>query len=120
MTVHHLVPILARHASSPQTFFLFWAGLSEIENHNGDVIYVGNVRLVEQFFPYQRRYFLSPSYWWNESESWFIATQTDATSTYLGGSVALIREVCTSADLEAFEVSADDLVDDWTAVRDIS
>ncbi len=119
MTVRDLVPILERHARSPRTFFLYWSGISEIGNDNGDVVYVGHLRLVEELFPYRGRSFLSPNFWWDEAKSWFIATQTDAMSTYLGGSAALVREVCASPNFEAFEVSTDDPFDDcWMALPD--
>ena len=53
--------------------------------------------------------FQSLTLWCPEDRSWLIHTEIDSTSTYLGGSRALIDRLVRVQVLESFEVSADDL-----------
>jgi hypothetical protein len=53
--------------------------------------------------------FQSPSLWWPDDRSWFVHTETDGTSTYIGGSRAMIRRLVGEQVLESFEVGSDDL-----------
>jgi hypothetical protein len=49
----------------------------------------------------------SPTLWWPEDRAWFVHTRIEATSTYLGGSQALVDHVVGEQILESFEVGAD-------------
>jgi hypothetical protein len=51
--------------------------------------------------------FRSPALWWPEDRAWFVHTEIDALSTYLGGSQALIDRLVREQVLESFEVDAD-------------
>jgi len=44
----------------------------------------------------------SPNLWWPEDRAWFVATEIDAASTYVGGPERLIRELLAEPALEAF------------------
>jgi hypothetical protein len=52
--------------------------------------------------------FQSPALWWPQDRAWFVHTEIDASSTYLGGSAALIGRLVGEQILESFEVDADD------------
>ncbi len=51
-----------------------------------------------------------PSLIWPADRAWFVASDPDLDSTYLGGSNALIEAVVTHPDLEAWRATAGDLV----------
>jgi len=48
-----------------------------------------------------------PNLWWPNDRAWFVATEIDLVSTYVGGRADLVRAIVASPDLEAFEVAAD-------------
>lgn len=50
--------------------------------------------------------FRSPALWWPEDRAWFVHTEIDALSTYLGGTRALIDHLLGDQILESFEVEA--------------
>jgi hypothetical protein len=50
-------------------------------------------------------HFQSPTLWWPNDQSWFVHTEIDASSTYVGGSEALVRPLVDEQLLECFEVS---------------
>jgi hypothetical protein len=47
----------------------------------------------------------SPSMWWPADRAWFVATEVDGFSTYVGGSRAAVAAVLDSSELEAIEVT---------------
>lgn len=51
--------------------------------------------------------FQSPALWWPEDRAWFVHTEIDALSTYLGGSQALIDLLVGEQVLESFEAYED-------------
>lgn len=51
---------------------------------------------------------LRPNIWWNADRSWFVASNTDLDSTYLGASSATVTELLRSSVVEAWEVDPDD------------
>jgi hypothetical protein len=53
--------------------------------------------------------FQSPTLWWPEDRAWFVHTEIDAMSTYLGGSRALIDRLVGEQVLESFEIQPDTL-----------
>jgi hypothetical protein len=48
----------------------------------------------------------SPNMWWPADRAWFVATEIDSFSTYVGGSQAAIDAVLASPDLEAIAATA--------------
>jgi hypothetical protein len=48
-----------------------------------------------------------PNLWWPNDRAWFVATEIDLVSTYVGGSADLVRAIVASPEIEAFEVAAD-------------
>lgn len=53
----------------------------------------------------------SPSMWWPADRAWFVATEIDGFSSYVGGSAAAIDAVLESPDLEAIPVTAQTAMD---------
>jgi hypothetical protein len=49
--------------------------------------------------------------WWPADRAWFVATEVDGFSTYVGGTPAAIAAVLASADLEAIAVTAETPID---------
>jgi hypothetical protein len=50
----------------------------------------------------------SPNLWWPEDRAWFVATEIDAASTYVGGSADLIERLMADPRLEALPCQRDD------------
>lgn len=48
----------------------------------------------------------SPSMWWPADRTWFVATEVDGFSSYVGGSRAAIDGVLASSELETIQVTA--------------
>jgi hypothetical protein len=55
--------------------------------------------------------FYSPSLWWPEDRAWFVHTEVDARSTYIGGTEELIRTLLEDPELEILPASLDHTVD---------
>jgi len=53
----------------------------------------------------------SMSIWWPDSRSWFVATEVDFRSTYVGGSEEFVTAILENPVLEALRVDASDRVD---------
>jgi hypothetical protein len=52
-----------------------------------------------------------PSFWWPDDRAWFVTTDIDSVSTYVGGSDALIRVLLSDDALEVLPVDLDDPFD---------
>ena len=48
----------------------------------------------------------TPNAWWPRSAEWFVSTNVDQISTYIGGSVDLVDTIIESGDIEALRVLA--------------
>ena len=53
------------------------------------------------------RNLLSPNLWWPQDRAWCVATEIDLMTSYVGGFRQCIDAILASAELEAFEVSAE-------------
>jgi hypothetical protein len=51
--------------------------------------------------------FYSPSLWWPDDRAWFVHTDVDARSTYIGGSEALIDALLSDPQLEVLPATLD-------------
>ena len=57
---------------------------------------------------------------WPEDRSWFVATEIDISSTYVGGSEALVRDLLNDKELKAVEASvSDDVFGDNDRLREL-
>jgi hypothetical protein len=69
----------------------------------------GSVADAERFEFGEGAWFQSPTLWWPADRAWFVHTEIDALSTYMGGSRALVDSLVGEQLLEAFEVHEDSL-----------
>jgi hypothetical protein len=53
---------------------------------------------------------LTPDLWWPEDRAWCVASESNFTWTYFGGSCSLIDSVCAHPRLKAHEVRPEDPV----------
>jgi hypothetical protein len=67
----------------------------------------GSVAAAQRFRFGEGAWYQSPTLWWPDDRSWFVHTEIDASSTYLGGSRALIDRIVGEQVLESFEVRED-------------
>ena len=49
----------------------------------------------------------SPNLWWPDDRAWFISTEVDAQSTYVGGTASMIDALVASSDIEALPATSD-------------
>ena len=77
-----LARVLAEHGGEPTCFFYYPSGLGFLPDR-GTHVYRGPIRRVDTLRSTDGTFFW-PTLWWPEDESWFVATHTDATSTYVG------------------------------------
>lgn len=59
-----------------------------------------------------------PSFWWPEDRAWFVSTDIDSSSTYVGGSAGLIGQLLDDDLLEVFAASLDDPHDAPNSIPD--
>jgi hypothetical protein len=52
-----------------------------------------------------------PSFWWPEDRAWFVSTDIDSTSTYVGGSADLVDRLLADEGLEGFPAQLEDPID---------
>lgn len=111
-TAVNLADVLKRHTKTPgAVYFLFRAGLAAFGDQQRNVIYQAPIDLVGSFYRCGRQTYLSPTLWWDAGGQWFVATHPDSSSTYLGGSRLLVRELSTTKRIEAVEVEPRAFVD---------
>lgn len=66
---------------------------------------------IEGFYePIRGPHFQSAYFWWPDDRAWFVATEIDSDSSYIGGSSVCIEALVGDASLEALEVSIDQSV----------
>lgn len=120
-----LVRVLEHNTTTPEScLFAFWEGMEGLEVTSAPSIpqLPGSDRLVRA---QKRSYRLargslsdvtylsalfaqqSPHAWWPVDRSWFVATEVDLDSTYIGASRECIDEVLARPNLECFEVELD-------------
>lgn len=104
-----LMPILARHTSSVNGWFLLWEGFGDL-NEN-----VSN-RQVPKLSHDMRNFYLlrgpldsyahftnDPNFWWPDDRAWCMGTDTDFYWSYLAGSRACVDEVLAAPIMDAVE-----------------
>lgn len=70
--------------------------------HDRYHIFRGTIRSVENSIAGIR-----PTLWWPEHRAWFVASDIDLHSTFVGASDAATRSLAASTDIEYFTVAAD-------------
>jgi hypothetical protein len=117
-----LTPILREYTSSnSRCVFGLWEGYGGMDKvpsvvlaararcpHRDYALFAGPI---EGFFAFCRPHWQPPSIWWPEDRAWFVFTDIDLDSTYVGGSVACISRILEDPSLEAFPALPDDRID---------
>jgi hypothetical protein len=111
-TVLDLARILKHGADEEQAYFYFWNGRG-FSSGRSEFVYSGSVTLASGFFANEASLFEAPNLWWGLRHDWFVASDGDATSTYVGATATVIKEILRSSELEAFEVDVEAEVDEW-------
>jgi hypothetical protein len=115
-TAARLIAVLRRHTGTPgDCFFGLWSGCGFVtasaptlalpERDHWLVrgpIELATANLADE--PAEQ----SAHLWWPADRGWFVATDVDLMSTYVGGSRACIAEVVAADGLEAFPAAPDD------------
>jgi len=104
-----LMPILARHTTSADGWFLLWDGFGDL---NDEVFNAGVPKVTHAM----RDFFLlkgpldsyahfsnDPSYWWPDDRAWCLCTDTDFAWSYLAGSRECVNEVLATPIMDAIE-----------------
>ena len=103
-----LLPILTRHTSSSEGWFLLWDGFGDLNErvfsdagpkvrHPTRSFYLLRGPLgAYDAFPDQ------PSYWWPDDRAWCVCTDVDFEWAYLAGAAACIDDVLAVAAIDAF------------------
>lgn len=78
--------------------------------HREHFLFTGPVALTQRAFRFGV-WEQSPSMWWPGDRAWFVATEVDGYSTYVGGSAACIDAVLATPVLEAIRVTPETAMD---------
>ena len=120
-----LLEVLAAYTSTPDDCFIgvwegygwlveAWAGPEVLELENRTYLACrGPLSLAAEvgWKPARDRLHAEPpNLLWPADRAWFVASDTDLDSTYLGGSVALVHGLLAHAGLEVWPIAATDLI----------
>ncbi|MBY6540378.1 hypothetical protein HQ325_17015 [Rhodococcus sp. BP-349] len=114
--IESLAAVLAEHTTTPDDcYFGFWEGLGMTGvpvNHPRMVLPSREHLLIHGTVADAVRelHGFLPSVWWPADRAWFVATDVDLTSTYVGGSTALANALY--GETERFEA-----IDSWRGAR---
>jgi hypothetical protein len=108
-----LVDHLRRATTTPDIcWFAMWEGFGglgdgtvrervQLPNRNY-LLYTGAIdRALESAFPFDQ----SPNLWWPDDRAWFVATEIDFDSTFVGGDDRIIAALVTDQRLEALPIT---------------
>ena len=108
-----LSPVLARHTSSTNGWFLLWEGFGDLNDE------VFNERVPKVSHAMRNFYLLrgpldsyahfsnDPSYWWPDDRAWCLCTDTDFYWSYLAGGRECIDEILAIPVIDAVETRPD-------------
>jgi hypothetical protein len=108
-----LIGVLARHTATPQDcWFGVWAGFGHLVAEAPTLALPGREHWLLRGPIGLAAANLAPepaeqsaNLWWPADRAWFVATDIDLVTTYLGGSRACVDDVVGAAGLEAAEVA---------------
>jgi len=111
--------ILPSHTGTPELcWFAVWEGYPEVRIRWGDapsfevpqrnlLLLYGAVSDVLTTLSISYWSYRSPTLWWPDDRSWFVATEIDFQWSYVGGSSACIEEILSDPELEALPTTAE-------------
>ncbi len=74
-------------------------------------VFTGALTRTRRPFVFEHRWEQSPNMWWPSDRAWFVATEVDGYSTYVGGTRACIDAVLAAPDIEAITVAPETAID---------
>jgi hypothetical protein len=107
--VEAMTPILARHTSSTEGWFLLWEGFGDLNDK------VFNVGVPKVNHPMRNFYLLRgpldsyahlrdvPNHWWPDDKAWCLSSDTDFSWSYLAGSRECVDEILGTPVMDALE-----------------
>ncbi|MFF5284690.1 hypothetical protein [Streptomyces sp. 62] len=117
--VRALIPVLARHTSTPERCWYGlwdgygrwdWDGIPTFPTPERDEVLLSGT-LADAVSPELLDPFAElPDLWWPQDRAWCVGGDVDLVSTYVGGSEELIAELLAAPGLEAHPVEASDRV----------
>jgi hypothetical protein len=122
-----LAAILAEATSTPGTVWLLvWSGYGALEAVPRDAVVEVSRSLAgsgRTYLPFRGSFEedaeprdgpafgAAPSLWWPADRAWFVATEIDSSSTYVGGTDGLIDRLLSDIQLEVLPADLDDPYD---------
>lgn len=107
-----LLPILTRHTSSRDGWFLHWGGFGDLsERALSDQPMVRHS--MREFYLFAgplgayRDFADDPSYWWPQDRAWCVCTDVDFNWAYLAGSAGCVAEVLAAPVIDAIATKPD-------------
>jgi hypothetical protein len=103
-----LLAILARHTSSPDSWFLLWDGFGNLNeqafsHHDPKVRHpLRNYYLLHGPHHSYAGFPDDPNYWWPEDRAWCVVTDTDFDWAYVSGTAACIEEILADPAIDAY------------------
>lgn len=116
-----LLAVLLLHTESPNAIVsCFWSGFGDREIQTAEPVFSIDERdyvvcgessedLIRRAVDPLRG--LTPTMWWPEDRAWFVHSDIDAPSTYIGGSTACIDDVLAAVGIEALSATLTDRFD---------
>ncbi len=74
-------------------------------------VFTGALARTQRPFVFEHRWEQSPNMWWPSDRTWFVATEIDGYSTYVGGARSCIDAIVASPDIEAIPVTPETPLD---------
>lgn len=106
------IEVTRKLASSGRRYFLFRGpvdAVTSLEFPNAVVLArEGHVRDARGDDTIRTPAFHSPNFWWPEDRAWFVSTEIDGPSTYVGGSERLIARLLADTELEVLPATVHD------------
>jgi hypothetical protein len=104
-----LLPILTRHTSSTNGWFLLWDGFGDLNEGAFDSKVPKLHHPMRSFYIFSgplasyREFPHDPNYWWPDDRAWCVSTDTDFVWSYVAASAACIEEVVSAPVMDAIE-----------------
>lgn len=76
--------------------------------HRGYYLFRGQLTDIEESFGADS--WISPSLWWPDDRSWFVSTEIDLPSSYLGGTADCVATVLADPNIEAMRAQCSDRI----------
>jgi len=117
--VEAILPVLGRHTTSPEGWFLLWEGFG---NLNHDVLSesvpvvmhpMRNFFLLHGPLDAYQHFADDPNFFWPDDRSWCLSSDTDFHWSYLAGGKACVEEILATSVMDAVETAPENPGRQW-------